>query len=522
MLLFLHNSMETLGERSVLALCCALAVGSSAMAVDGEESNDLCSEPTSVGEGSFEFSTLHADTDGPDYSSCVTLESSIIYNDVWFEFTAPETGTLTISTCGQAEFDTRIALYAGECGALTEIGCNDDGAGCPGYTSLLLVPSVKDERYLIRIGGFHPSQKGDGTLTISIDPPCFHGCDENIRSEMEACGEFSNDGCSGDLLGVENEAFARDLAYGHEAINLNETVCGTWQFDGTVRDTDWYRVVVPEPGASLSVLLESSEFIEANLYLAAESCPLELLDYVTGGCPTTIDLEWAPAGSYLIIVAPGFEQVVECGDGFGLDQYSLSVSGEVSTENAPLNDACSDALQISDGFHPFSTFYASTDGAADSPVECGDYGTAIGADIWFDYMSPVTGDVTVSVCDLADFDTRLEVRLGACDGPMVGCNDDSDGCSGYTSSVTFSAICDERFVIRLAGYELERGDGTLEVSSSGGCCTGDLDGDGVVGGSDLATLLSVWASDDSRADFDGDGIVGGADLAAILAAWGGC
>ena len=60
------------------------------------------------------------------------------------------------------------------------------------------------------------------------------------------------------------------------------------------------------------------------------------------------------------------------------------------------------------------------------------------------------------------------------------------------------------------------------MSSTGGCCVGDLDGDGFVTGSDLATVLAVWGSDDASADFDGDGVVGGADLAVILAAWGGC
>jgi hypothetical protein len=54
---------------------------------------------------------------------------------------------------------------------------------------------------------------------------------------------------------------------------------------------------------------------------------------------------------------------------------------------------------------------------------------------------------------------------------------------------------------------------------------GDLDGDGVVTGADLAVLLSAWGAcgDCAKcpADLDGDCVVGGADLAIQLSNWGG-
>ena len=52
----------------------------------------------------------------------------------------------------------------------------------------------------------------------------------------------------------------------------------------------------------------------------------------------------------------------------------------------------------------------------------------------------------------------------------------------------------------------------------------DLDGDGVVGAGDLASLIAAWgvcpASGDCPADLDGDGSVGASDLASLIAAWG--
>lgn len=49
---------------------------------------------------------------------------------------------------------------------------------------------------------------------------------------------------------------------------------------------------------------------------------------------------------------------------------------------------------------------------------------------------------------------------------------------------------------------------------------GDIDGDGVVGGKDLAQLLDEWGGS-GAGDIDGNGVVDGNDLAIVLAAWGG-
>ena len=66
------------------------------------------------------------------------------------------------------------------------------------------------------------------------------------------------------------------------------------------------------------------------------------------------------------------------------------------------------------------------------------------------------------------------------------------------------------------------GDGTPDCLDPP--CPADFDGDGVVGGSDLAQLLADWgcAGEGCAADFNDDGTVGGADLATLLGVWGAC
>jgi hypothetical protein len=60
----------------------------------------------------------------------------------------------------------------------------------------------------------------------------------------------------------------------------------------------------------------------------------------------------------------------------------------------------------------------------------------------------------------------------------------------------------------------------IRVESSGAACPADLDGDGDVGASDLAALLSAWGT--ANADLDGDGDTGASDIAIVLSSWGAC
>lgn len=63
------------------------------------------------------------------------------------------------------------------------------------------------------------------------------------------------------------------------------------------------------------------------------------------------------------------------------------------------------------------------------------------------------------------------------------------------------------------------------VATVAALCAGDLNGDGIVDGADLATLLALWGAcgdEFCAADINLDGQVDGADLASLLAVWGPC
>lgn len=64
----------------------------------------------------------------------------------------------------------------------------------------------------------------------------------------------------------------------------------------------------------------------------------------------------------------------------------------------------------------------------------------------------------------------------------------------------------------------------LSIAPPSGCssgCPADLNGDGIINGADLSTMLSNWGGSGAT-DLNGDGVTGGADLAVILSGWGNC
>ena len=133
--------------------------------------NDDCVNSLVIGNGTFNFSTTGATTDGPDEPTlCTYFGNTHVNKDIWYCYTATCTGTVTASTC-VTNFDTKLAVYSTDASCTcpsgpSAIACNDD-ACAPG--SLVTFPSVAGNQYLIRVGGF-ASANGTGSLTVNCGP----------------------------------------------------------------------------------------------------------------------------------------------------------------------------------------------------------------------------------------------------------------------------------------------------------------------------------------------------------------
>ncbi len=148
---------------------------------------DACADRVDIGLGAHEFSTLEATTDGVPHAACQFDGQT--YEDIWFNFTAPASGLLEVSTCGAADYDTDLVVY-GTCdpqdcppGDDDLLACNDDAENCAGFTSELTVDVVAGTCYKIRVGGWNPGDQGTGVLFLTLidAPACGPGagpCDQ--------------------------------------------------------------------------------------------------------------------------------------------------------------------------------------------------------------------------------------------------------------------------------------------------------------------------------------------------------
>lgn len=78
---------------------------------------------------------------------------------------------MTLSTCGEADFDTKISVYEGVCGALVCVAGGDDAPGCAENSSEVTFQTVSDIEYAAFV---HAYQSQTGTFTLSLT--CATGC----------------------------------------------------------------------------------------------------------------------------------------------------------------------------------------------------------------------------------------------------------------------------------------------------------------------------------------------------------
>ncbi len=148
--------------------------------------NDDCVDAIEIFNGvtPFDNNATASDVAGPSCRAAAT-------NDIWYTYVATCDGVLEASTCDDATFDTVLALYDGtSCAPLgTEVGCNDDGAGCAGFSSILNAPVVAGNTYTLQLSGWDGTEFGTGNLTLScfdctIDADCDDG---NVCNGAETC-----------------------------------------------------------------------------------------------------------------------------------------------------------------------------------------------------------------------------------------------------------------------------------------------------------------------------------------------
>ncbi len=137
------------------------------------------------------------------------------------------------------------------------------------------------------------------------------------------------------------------------------------------------------------------------------------------------------------------------------------------------NDFCDTAEYVTDGTWPLVTVDALTGSEPYSDAQCsGSYLGVMNADVWFSYIACETGSMTVSTCDLIDFDSDIVIYEGTCGAlTQVACNGDGTNCAGYSSIVDFSVTEGTQYLFRIGGWDASsEGSGALFVDGPGNGC----------------------------------------------------
>lgn len=128
--------------------------------------NAFCFTATPITCGASLVGTTNGSivTPGPTCAS-----ANINTPGVWYSFTGNGDDVL-LSTCNQANYDSKISVFTGDCDSLVCAGGNDDGPGCA-LTSQVILPTTPGTEYLVLVHGYDGST-GDFTLSMLCAGPC--------------------------------------------------------------------------------------------------------------------------------------------------------------------------------------------------------------------------------------------------------------------------------------------------------------------------------------------------------------
>jgi hypothetical protein len=440
----------------------------------GTPPNDACADAIFIGSGTVTGSTVGATNDGA-FGACGSATGA---PDVWYyTFVGGGcSGTLTVDLCGSG-YDTVVSVLTGNCGGLTEIGCDDDSnCASNSLNSQLSVPATGGTIYFIRVSGFNGAS-GAFTMAVSfaVTPGPAPANDLCANATAITPGTYSGSTCNA-------------------TPDATATSC---PFTPSATPDVWYAYT---PGCSGAVTVSTcGSNYDTVLGVYSGSCG-SLAEVACNdddcGVQSVVSFSGVAGTVYHIRVA---------GYNGAAGNYVLNLSNSAS----PANDACAAAVAISNGSTPFTTVCSSRDGNDSCRP------TATAGDVWYTYTATCTGRLWVNTCG-ANYDSDITVYTGACGAlTEIACNDDAPAgpCAGTLQSFVAPRVtAGATYTIRVSGFNAAVGSGTLHIT----CCRVDMNGDGAVNVADYLAFLSLYSAGNAAADVNGDGQINVADYLAFL------
>lgn len=355
---------------------------------------------------------------GPATTSAQAWSCAPAGHDLWFTYAAPPATNVTFSTCAAGtNLDTVLEVFAGSCGNLAWLGCNDDDPNCSASSlrSQLTVYTTAPTTLYVRVGGY-------GTATGAI--------------VLDVSQSPSNDICTAGvaLVDGQNGPFS----------TLGASTSSPWPCANGGNDV-WFTYQAPRTGTMVVDTCAAGRTYDTTLEVFAGSCS----SLVSRGCN---DDACGLGSSLAVPVTQGATYRVRLGGYAGATGQAV-----VSVATVPANDECLSAAVLSMGVNgPFSNLGATTS------LPTWTCGYLTGADVWFRYTATATAPVTFWTCTpTRTFDTVMQVFAGDCNlMANLDCNDDY--CS-LGSRVQINAVNGSTYYVRVGGFQGYTGSFDVEV-----------------------------------------------------------
>ena len=359
---------------------------------------------------------------------------------VWHSFVATQAAAV-ISLCNGSGTltDSTMTVHDGVCGALTQIGCNDDTCGL--LSEVAVGGLTVGNTYYVRVGSWNNGAGGTyGISATCLEPVTNDECETAIPVACGSSDVYSNVGASA------ADTFS-SCSFGGAPVNSDV----------------WFSVVAADKAISASTcgLVGIGDTV-VSIYDGACGALTEIAcnDDACGLLSTATALGVTVGNTYYVRVA-GWDATAQ-------GAFALTIT----CFTPPTNDVCADAIGVTPGTPVNGTTIGTT---IDTDIFTGTCGTTIsGPGVWYTVVGN-GNQYTASTCSAGtDYDTKLNVFCGTCPTffACVTGNDDDPNCgfNGLFSTVSWCTAPGQTYYILVQGFGGASGNFELTVSDTANPC----------------------------------------------------
>lgn len=478
--------------------------------------NDACADAIAIDCGTTDGTTIASTFNAPT-SFCGTFLNT---PGVWYVY-AGTGGDIIADVCVR-DYDTKLAVFEGDCNNLVCITGNDDSCG---LGSRVEFSTVVGTNYYIYVTGFSGAT-GNFTLDIECvcdvyiaEGPCvkvFTGYEPSASTQLTAVGQFGegpytyewSDGQMGETITVAPTSQTTYTVTMTDSAGCTSTASTTvlvqdisCQDNGNDNNA---KVNICHNGEPLCVsvnavqshLNHGDSLSACNDDVNCSTAPvcdarLKVPNPEATDVSVNVEISWGAATGYVegyflsVGTTSGGTDILNNVDVGNVLDYDLSGDLDYNTtyyvtvvpyNNIGIATDCSDSSFFTTESGPWcnatsidcnssASGNTATDGEVGSVPSCGTF-LSSAPGVWYTFVG--TGfDVNAALCN-SSYDTKIGVFTGDCSSISCVTGTDDGGCGfGLTSEVDFQTVQGETYYIYVTGFSSSAGAYTLDLTCAG-------------------------------------------------------